>query len=125
MAVEEDKDVLQYGHLELADKIMDQGYIEHDPKVPQGRDDFKQFVSRIPGHKPEEIKPEWKAAPVFSLANGPFVVMMWEHKDKDPADPSREYIWNYFDLIRIENGLVKEHWDGARISPPEGAISSE
>jgi predicted SnoaL-like aldol condensation-catalyzing enzyme len=125
VAVEEDKDILQYGHLELADKIVDRGYIEHDPKVPQGRDDFKQFVSRIPGRTPEKIRPEWKNAPVLSLVNGPFVVMMWDHKDRDPADPGKEYIWNYFDVVRIENGFVKEHWDGARIPPPEGAISSE
>jgi hypothetical protein len=28
--------MLQYGHLELADKIMDAGYIQHDPNVPRG-----------------------------------------------------------------------------------------
>ena len=32
------KDMLQYGHLELADKVMDPGYIQHNPNVPQGRD---------------------------------------------------------------------------------------
>ena len=37
------KDMLQYGHLELADKVMDPGYIQHNPNVPQGRDGFKQL----------------------------------------------------------------------------------
>src|SRR5579863_10206296 len=67
LATEELKDMLQYGHLELADKTMDPGYIQHNPNVPQGRDGFKQFMSRIPGRTPEEIKPEWVNAPSLTL----------------------------------------------------------
>ena len=113
MATEELKDMLQYGHLELANKTMDPGYIQHNPRVPQGRDGFKQFMSRVPGRTPEEIKPEWKNPPVLTLINGPYSFMMWERRSKDPADPSKEYIWNHFDVVRIENGLIKEHWDEA------------
>jgi predicted SnoaL-like aldol condensation-catalyzing enzyme len=118
LATEELKDMLQYGHLELADQIMDPGYIQHNPNVPQGRDGFKQFMSRVPGRVPQEIKPAWKNLPVLTLVSGPYVLMMWDRKDKDPADPSREYTWNHFDLLRIENGLVKEHWDEAQIAVP-------
>ena len=39
---------------------------------------------------------------------------------KDPDDPTREYKWNHFDVVRIE-GLIKEHWDEARINPPAAA----
>jgi predicted SnoaL-like aldol condensation-catalyzing enzyme len=113
LATEELKDMLQYGHLELADKTMDPGYIQHNPRVPQGRDGFKQFMSRVPGRTPEEIKPEWKNAPILTLINGPYSVMMWDRKSKDPADPAREYVWNHFDVVRVENGLIKEHWDEA------------
>src|SRR5437867_11459359 len=70
MATEELKDMLQYGHLELADRSMDPGYIQHNPNVPQGRDGFKQFMSRIPGRTPREIKPEWVNAPVLTLKIG-------------------------------------------------------
>ena len=83
--------MLQYGHLELADKTMDPGYLQHNPNVPQGRDGFKQFMSRVPGRTPQEIKPEWKNAPSLTLVNGPYVVMMWDRKEKDPADMSKEY----------------------------------
>jgi predicted SnoaL-like aldol condensation-catalyzing enzyme len=118
MATEELKDMLQYGHLELADKTMDPGYIQHNPNVPQGRDGFKQFMSRGPGRTPREIKSEWVNAPVLTLTNGPYAFMMWERTAKDPDDPNREYKWNHFDVVRIENGLIKEHWDEARINPP-------
>lgn len=117
LATEELKDMLQYGHLELADKTMDPGYIQHNPRVPQGRDGFKQFMSRVPGRTPEVIKPEWKNPPVLTLINGPYSVMMWDRKSKDPADSSKEYVWNHFDVVRVENGLIKEHWDEAVLEP--------
>jgi predicted SnoaL-like aldol condensation-catalyzing enzyme len=118
LATLEMKDMLQYGHLELADTVMDPGYIQHNPNVPQGRDGFKQFMSRVPGRTPREIKPEWVNAPSLTLVSGPYVLMMWDRQDKDPNDPSREYVWNHFDVIRVENGLIKEHWDEAVIAPP-------
>ena len=118
MATEELKDMLQYGHLELADKTMDPGYIQHNPNVPQGRDGFKQFMSRVPGRTPREIKTEWVNAPVLTLVDGSYAFMMWERTAKDPDDPNRDYKWNHFDVVRTENGLIKEHGDEARINPP-------
>ena len=118
MATEELKDMLQYGHLELADKTMDPGYIQHNPNVPQGRDGFKAFMSRVPGRTPQEIKPEWKNEPVLTLVNGPYSFMMWDRKVPDPADPSKMYVWNHYDVVRTEGGLIKEHWDEAIINPP-------
>ena len=123
LGTEELKDMLQYGHLELADKTMDPGYLQHNPNVPQGRDGFKQFMSRIPGRRPEDakpIKPEWLNPPVLTLVNGPYCLFMWDRKAKDPDDASREYTWNHFDVVRAENGLIKEHWDEARINVPAG-----
>jgi len=42
---------------------------------------------------------------------------LFERMDKDPNDLSKEYAWTHFDVIRIENGLIKEHWDEAVIAP--------
>jgi predicted SnoaL-like aldol condensation-catalyzing enzyme len=115
LATQELKDILQYGHLELADQTIDPGYIQHNPNVPQGREGFKQSMSSHASENPAEIKPEWKHAPALTLADGPYVLTMWNANDKDPADSTRNYTWNHFDLLRIENGLAKEHWDEARI----------
>ena len=115
LATEELKDMLQYGHLELADKTMDRGYIQHNPNVPQGREGLKQFMNSRVGGRLGEIKPEWKNGPALTVADGPYVLMMWNVNDKDPSDATKTYTWSHFDLLRIENGLVKEHWDEARI----------
>jgi predicted SnoaL-like aldol condensation-catalyzing enzyme len=129
LATEELKDMLQYGHLELADKTMDPGYIQHNPNVPQGRDGFKEFMSRIPGRRPEDAKPiapEWpRGAPALTLIDGPYSLMMWDRQAKDPDDPSKMYTWNHYDVVRVENGKIKEHWDEARINPPQTSSNKQ
>jgi predicted SnoaL-like aldol condensation-catalyzing enzyme len=100
LATEELKNMSQYGHLELAGKTMDPGYIQHDPNVPQGRG---------------EIKPAWKNPPALTLADGPYVLMTWNVNGEEPSDPTKTYTWNHFDLWHVEDRLVKEHWDEARI----------
>jgi predicted SnoaL-like aldol condensation-catalyzing enzyme len=115
LATVELKDMLQYGHFELADKSMDPGYIQHNPNVPQGREGFKQFMNSRGGGSPGEIKPAWKNPPALTLAGGPYVLMMWNVIDKDPADPAKTYTRSHFDLLRVENRLAKEHWDEATI----------
>ena len=43
---------------------------------------------------------------------------MWDRKAKDPADPSKEYTWDHFDMVRVEGGKIQEHWDEAKKNPP-------
>jgi predicted SnoaL-like aldol condensation-catalyzing enzyme len=118
IATTEMKDMLQYGHLELADQVMAPGYIQHNPNVPQGRDGFKAFMSRNPHRKPEPIKDEWKNKPAVILTSGDLVFMMFDREAKDPADPSKTYKYNGFDMLRVDNGMIQEHWDAARKVPP-------
>jgi len=114
VATVEMKDMLQYGHLELADKVMAPGYIQHNPNVPQGRDGFKAFMSRNPNRKAEPIRPEWKNKPAVILTSGDLVFMMFDREAKDPADPSKTYKYNSFDMLRVDRGMIQEHWDAAR-----------
>jgi predicted SnoaL-like aldol condensation-catalyzing enzyme len=118
IATTEMKDMLQYGHLELADKVMAPGYIQHNPNVPQGRDRFKAFMSRNPNRKVEPIKEEWKNKPAVTLTSGDLVFMMFDREAKDPADPSKTYKYNWFDMLRVDNGMIQEHWDTARKARP-------
>jgi len=108
------KQVLQDGHLELADKLIDPDYLEHDPNVPQGR---AGFMSQA-GRKRQEHERK-KSPPILTLVNGSYVLMMWDVKAKDPTNPSTDYTYNQFDLTRIEKGLLKEHWNDMRIDPAE------
>jgi predicted SnoaL-like aldol condensation-catalyzing enzyme len=116
IATVEMKDILQYGHLELADKVMAPGYIQHNPNVPGGREGFKTFFARFA--KPQPIKEEWKNPPALILTSGDIVFYLVDREGKDPADPSKTYKYNWFDMLRVDNGMIQEHWDAARKNPP-------
>jgi hypothetical protein len=45
---------------------------------------------------------------------------MREVHQKDPHDPSKIYDQAWFDMVRVENGKVMEHWDGARLTKDRG-----
>jgi predicted SnoaL-like aldol condensation-catalyzing enzyme len=121
IATRELKDMLQYGHLEVADEVMADSYIQHNPNVPGGREGFKKFFGAQPNRQPEAIKEAWKNPPTLTIASGPYVFFMWDRKAKDPADPAKEYTWDHFDMVRVENGKIQEHWDEARKNPPRPA----
>jgi predicted SnoaL-like aldol condensation-catalyzing enzyme len=121
IATRELKDMLQYGHLEVADEVMADSYIQHNPNVPGGREGFKKFFGAQPNRQPEAIKEEWKNPPTLTIASGPYVFFMWDRKAKDPADPSKEYTWDHFDMVRVENGKIQEHWDEAKKNAPRTA----
>jgi predicted SnoaL-like aldol condensation-catalyzing enzyme len=118
IATIEFKDILQYGHVELAEKAMAPGYIQHNPNVPTGRAAFVEFFSRI--RKPEPIKPEWKDKPALTIVSGSYVFMMFKRMPMDPDDKSKTYPAFWFDMVRVDNGLVQEHWDSAvKNAPPQ------
>ena len=110
------KDILQYGHVELAEKVMAPTYIQHNPNVPTGRAAFVEFFSKI--RKPEPIKAEWKDAPELTIVSGSYVFMMFKRSLMDPDDKTKTYPAYWFDMVRVDNGLVQEHWDSAVKNPP-------
>jgi predicted SnoaL-like aldol condensation-catalyzing enzyme len=116
IATVEFKDILQYGHTELAEKVMAPGYIQHNPNVPTGRAAFVEFFSKI--RKPEPIKPVWKNKPTLTLVSGSYVFFMFKRTEKDPDDPNKTYPAYWFDMVRVDNGLIQEHWDAATKNPP-------
>jgi len=112
------RQVIQARHVELAEKYQAEDYIQHNPNIPTGRAAFvKAFGARPPVNPiPDKLSP----APVAAFARGDYVALIWERQDKDPTDPSKMYYYNTFDVVRIENGKVREHWDSAVKNPPGG-----
>jgi len=105
------REVFEAGHLELAEKYMAEGYIQHNPSVPTGRAAFVEFFSRF--KKPKAIEAK-VAAPLVSItAEGTLVVLSFVREVADPKDASKKYTTTWFDMFRVENGQITEHWDPA------------
>ena len=105
------REVFEGGHMELAEKYMAESYIQHNPTVPTGRAAFIEFFQKF--RKPKDIEPKVKAPLVSIVADGDFVVLSFVSEQTDPKDPAKKYTTTWFDMFRIENGKIAEHWDSA------------
>lgn len=52
-----------------------------------------------------------------TVAQGDYVVVIWNQAQPSPRAPGQTYVGQSFDMFRIENGKVAEHWDDTRMSP--------
>lgn len=110
------REVFEAGHLELASKYMAEGYRQHNPNVPTGRAAFVEFFGSF--KKPRAIEPRVTAPLVSVTAEGDLVVLAFARDLADPAEPGRRYTTTWFDMFRVENGRITEHWDAAEKQPP-------
>jgi predicted SnoaL-like aldol condensation-catalyzing enzyme len=105
------REVLEAGHMELAEKYMTETYIQHNPNVPTGRQGFMDFFSKF--RKPQPITDTIKGRLISIVAEGDLVVLAFTRELPDPKDSSKKYTTTSFDMLRIEGGKVAEHWDAA------------
>ena len=106
------REVFEAAHLDLAEKYMAEGYVQHNPNVPTGRAAFIDFFGKV--KKPRPIEPR-VAAPLVSItAEGNLVVLAFAREKADPKDATRKYTTTWFDMFRLEDGKIVEHWDPAQ-----------
>jgi len=106
------REVFEAGHMELAEKYMAEGYIQHNPNVATGRAAFIAFFSK--NIAPQPIEPRVKAPLVAIVAEGDLVVLVFVRELlADPKDTAQKYTTTWFDMFRLEGGKIVEHWDPA------------
>ena len=101
------REVFEAGHMELADRYMAEGYIQHNPNVPTGRAAFVAFFTQFV--KPKAIQPTIQAPVVTMVAEGDKVIITFVR----PTGADKKATTTWFDMFRIENGRIAEHWDCA------------
>ncbi len=105
------REVFEAGHMDLAEKYMAADYIQHNPNVPTGRAAFVAFFTQFV--KPKAIQPTIQAPVVTMVAEGDKVVISFVRTMADAKDPAKKSTTTWFDMFRIENGKIAEHWDCA------------
>jgi predicted SnoaL-like aldol condensation-catalyzing enzyme len=106
--------VVNGGHVELADEMLAEGYIQHSPVLRTGRTAFKEIFSVVPRL---DTVPELVSPPLVALvAEGDLVVMALAETVPAP-DGSGTYMTTHFNLFRIEDGRLAEHWHSVQTAP--------
>ncbi len=106
--------VIQAGHTEMAEQYFTRDYIQHNPNVETGRDAMVAYMKSTRPVRPIADKITF---PVISImAEGDLVMIATVSYADDPDNPGKRYAGTHFDMFRIENGKIAEHWD----SVPKG-----
>lgn len=105
------REIMEGGRLDLVEKYLAESYIQHNPNVPTGRAGFVKFFSQFA--KPKPIEKDVKAPLVSIVAERDIVIVSFVHELTDPKNATKKYTTTWFDMFRIKDGKIVEHWDSA------------
>jgi len=107
--------VLRGLRLDQADKYMREDYMQHNPNADTGLKGFKEYFQKLGGPKPV---PDTLPGLVAIQAEGDYVTLSFVREYDDPAHKGQKYTTTWFDMFRIVDGKIAEHWDCALLAPP-------
>lgn len=105
------REFIEAGHMEVAEKYFTENYMQHNPNAPTGRKALVEFFSKWA--KPQAASDTIKSQVVAIVAEGDLVVISFVSERTDPNDINKKYTTTWFDMFRIENGKIAEHWDSS------------
>ena len=101
------------GRTEVINELISEDYIQHNPMVPNGPEGLIGYIEMLKSMDP---------APVLTvkhiLADGDLVAVHW-HSSTTPNNESTGQAG--FDLYRLDNGTIVEHWDAIQDVPAKTA----
>jgi predicted SnoaL-like aldol condensation-catalyzing enzyme len=107
--------IVQGGHTEMAEQYFTPEYIQHNPNVASGRDALVKYIKQTRPAVP--LKPLLDFPVIAVMAEGDLVTIAVVSWADDPEKPGQRYANTHFDMYRIQNGKIAEHWDHVAKSP--------
>jgi predicted SnoaL-like aldol condensation-catalyzing enzyme len=101
------REVLQAGHVDRAPEYLAESYIQHNPNVPTGRAAFMEFFGQMPRTPVKDTIDEL----VSIVAERDLVVLALRRELPDLAREGQTYTTTWFDMFRVADGKIVEHWD--------------
>lgn len=98
---------------DLADQYLSDNYIQHNPVIANGRAAALETMKKY--EKPKPIIDTIRRPLISIVAEGDLVVMSWVSERPVPDKPGQTYKTTWFDMFRVVDGKVVEHWDGMRM----------
>ena len=99
--------VLQAHHVDRTPEYLAESYIQHNPNVATGRAAFMVFFSQFP---PEPVKDTIDDL-VGIVAERDLVVLALHRELPDLEHEGQTYTTTWFDMFRVADGKIVEHWD--------------
>ena len=99
--------VLVARDMDRARQYMAETYIQHNPNIPTGRAPFIAFFGQM------EQRPVQDTIDglVAIVGEGDLVSMSFVRECADPRNEGGTYTTTWFDMFRVGDGMITEHWD--------------
>ena len=94
--------VFEPRNADLIEQYIAPDFVDHNPSVTGGRNGLIAFLKTLPKPANDDIGSEMKNPPAYIVAEGDLVTFIFKQGERYS-----------FDLFRIKNGKIAEHWDGA------------
>ena len=108
------KSLIQHEEVNITDYISPTTYIQHNPMVADGLEGFGAFMAQM---AEQGISMDYTKVHQI-IGEGNFVLAMSEGTLGDDA-------MSFYDLFRLEDGLIVEHWDVIAPMPGPDAAHNE
>ena len=108
------RSVFEAEDAEAAVNFLATDYIQHNPDIPQGRQGFIDIFSNKWKHSQHGVT--YQNPPVIVLAEGDLVQLVIRFPLPEPGEPTKTYDLYWFDLFKVHDGMIVEHWDAAKKS---------
>ena len=110
--------VLQAGRADRVRDFIADDYIQHNPNAASGAAALEEFVRNS---RPErEIEPTISLPLVSIMAERDMVPLFFVRCEEN--EETGTYCTNWFDIFRLQNGKIAEHWDPALCTPQMARI---
>jgi predicted SnoaL-like aldol condensation-catalyzing enzyme len=106
--------VFNTNDMTLAPNYMHEDYIQHNPAVNTGRAPFMAYFGSLPRVAVQDTIPDL----VHIMAEGEYVTLAFVREFPDPRTAGKTYTTTWFDMFRIVDGKLAEHWDYGTLAPP-------
>lgn len=114
--------VLRGQQLGEAEKFMTEDYMQHNPNADTGREGFLAYF-KANGGGPKPV-PERLPGLVAIQGEGDYVTLSFVRQYQDAGIPGESYYTTWFDMFRIVDGKIVEHWDSAHKPPNPTAVGN-
>jgi predicted SnoaL-like aldol condensation-catalyzing enzyme len=109
--------VFEEGDISKAKDYYAPGIIQHNPIVPSGLQGFLDTFSR---RWPKPLDPDKVVRTKFVkvMVNDDMVNLIYAKQRTNVNDPTKTYESFWFDMFRVKDGMIVEHWDPQIIPGP-------
>ena len=112
-------------NLDARANMLTPDYVQHNPRFlkmdqqtgKKNREAWAAALRAAAGHaKLTDSDFNLRSTPVAVVAEGDLVVAIYRATLPDPNDPSKTYEAFNFEMVRVKDGKLAEHWDGLKLS---------